>query len=388
MSADFVPESPARWTPPDADGPSWRAAVACVRLLIGSGDPEAVRRAVRRTDPDRLARAALAHGVAGPVVDALTRTGLTAPSALVAERAAAAGRHLRALEDLATVQRVFDGAGLAWFTAKGPVLAEMWFDRPFLRSYDDLDVYVRPADLAAAIAALVVTGARVADDDRWLSYHVPGEVRIAMPSGGIVDLHWRPFFGAASTRRFGVGTAEIVARARRRTVDQDVPAWVPAPADGLVHLCTHAAIAGAHQLSWLLDVDRWIHATAVTPADLRLALRRWQAGAAVGLVLARSASTLGSRPCARLHDALPPATRLATGVLSGGRAGAARQTGRWRAAGHRAAGGGVRDSTRWAARAAARRMVPPDVPDYGAGRDFLTAMRVAAEEEAAGRPPR
>lgn len=339
---------------PDVDATTWRLLVDSVRRLAGTLAPG--EGGVPDGDlPSDLATAALLHGVAGPVRDHLVAAGRAVPAALEHERLAAPGRHLRAVDDLAAVARALDGA-LPWLVVKGPVVAASWFGRPQLRSYDDVDLLVPGTRLGDALERLESAGAVVVDDDweHYLRHGLPGELRLRMPSGGLLDVHWRPFYTERLTSRHPVTAPELLVRAVRADVGGlSVPRL--SPADALVHLCLHAALSGAARLSWLVDAERAVATAPPSPAELRAAARRWRAGAAVVVQLGAAAQVLRAPHCARLARALPGPTRSAVAVLHAVAPPARGPAPVWRATLLRAVGDGVADTARWGTGAALRR---------------------------------
>ena len=337
---------------------AWRALVALVAATLRDEPcPSSVLDGVSRVDERSLVRLAQQHGVGALSAEALRGAGRPVPVALSGEVVQGAARHLRALDDLDRVRSALDGAAVPWLVAKGPVLAPTWFGHPFLRAYDDVDVYVTPADFGTAVRSLVEVGGVVADTDDFLRRVVPGEVRIVLAPDAAVDLHWQPFFYRVHARRFPVGVAEMLSRAREWRAADDREVLIPSTTDGLVHLCLHAAISGGDRLSWLVDIDRYLTSWPVEPADLRVAIGRWQAGAAVALMLARADTVLGSAPARRLLHGLPLSRRITAAGTERWR-GPQQPIGPVRTAAARSAGATLSSSVGWAARAGLRRVVP------------------------------
>jgi hypothetical protein len=335
----------------------WAVAVDCARALPTGSVPAALAATLATIDADALAPVARAHGVAALVAETYRRAGLAVPAVLADEVAVGAARHLRALRDLSTVRTILDDADVRFVVAKGPVLAGAWFGQPFLRAYDDLDVYVSPGTFRVAVGALVAAGGRVLDSDEFLRRTVPGELRIAFGPDAAVDLHWQPFFYQVHARRFPRGVDGILADARTWRADDGSTALTASRADGLVHLCLHGAVSGGGRLSWLLDIDRYLATWPVPTEELAHAVARWRAGAAVAVMLARTHAVLDSSRAAELATGLPgPAAAVARaaerrwgrGVIDGpARGGLARS-----------AGSGLGDTAGWAARAALRHVLP------------------------------
>ena len=91
------------------------------------------------------------------------------------------------------------------------------YGQPDLRGYTDLDVLVSPADLPAAVTALLDGGWPFIDWQSSLDRRPPmGELHLTGPAGTPVDLHWHLFYRAARPSRGRLDPAALVA-ARRYT---------------------------------------------------------------------------------------------------------------------------------------------------------------------------
>jgi hypothetical protein len=184
-------------------------------------------------------------------------------------------------------------ADLRWATFKGPVLSESLHPVAGLRSYGDLDVLVAPADLREAGERLFGAGWQVlATPDDLLNGAVTGEIELGRTGGAVVDLHWSLVLSETLRRRFTVPTPELLARSSPLLIGS-VEVHTLDPNDTLVHLCHHAAFAGAVRLVHLLDVDQAARRIQDWGEVVRRA-RSWGAGAQVALVLARSGRVLGT----------------------------------------------------------------------------------------------
>src|SRR5262249_20701768 len=161
----------------------------------------------------------------------------------------------RTLADLALIGGAFDELGVSWLVAKGPVLAEGVYDRPDLRTYTDLDLFVAPTWVGRALEALEGLGRPVLGPTlehlRRLSV---SEVHVVAPHGTVVELHFHLLNDAPQRERFTVPMAELYNRPRRVLLgDQSVPTLDPV--DTLVYLCLHACLSGADRLVWMKDVE-------------------------------------------------------------------------------------------------------------------------------------
>lgn len=205
---------------------------------------------------------------------------------------------------------------IPWAAFKGPVLSEVAHPVVGLRSYNDLDILVRPADLREVCARLLEAGWTIADfDDMLRNPLTPGEMHWRSPSGALIDLHWAMINMADRRRRFAVPTSELLDRRVPITLGFS-SGWTLEPADALAHVCLHAALTGANRLIYLVDAQRM--AQRVTNwAEVARRATAWKAAPHVALVLHRARRALGTSPVPDLDRLLgtSPALRVLTGAV-------------------------------------------------------------------------
>jgi hypothetical protein len=210
---------------------------------------------------------------------------------LRADRDAAISMHLRTCSVLDRLALLLPD--VPWATFKGPVLSELAHPVPGLRSYRDLDLLVPPRALREVASRFAEAGWTVADRAETLTLpEVRGEMHWRTPAGVMIDLHWSMFNMAAERRRLPVSTDHLLAR-RRATRLGLTSAPVLDPVDAFVHVCLHAAMSGADRMLMLLDVDQLCRQALDWDALVERA-RQWRAASAVGLVLRRTRSVLGT----------------------------------------------------------------------------------------------
>jgi hypothetical protein len=197
-------------------------------------------------DWEGLRDAALRHGVAALLYKRIVESASTAvpPEQLEALRALAVANERRSLRmsvQLLRLLELLSRNGLEAFPVKGPVMAETLYGDVGLRQFDDLDIAIRPRDLAGARDALLADGFRQTtgvgiDLDRLLASEP--EITFESPDRGIIlDLHWRlgPRFAHAS-----LPADELIANARKTTfLGRDILAL--SREDLFVVMCVHAA---------------------------------------------------------------------------------------------------------------------------------------------------
>ena len=270
----------------------------------------------RRAVPEDLCSAAVDHGVEGWALRRARLAGLTLPSLEAAVQGALA-RHLRATNDLGAAYDSLSAAGVPFMVVKGPALVERLYRAPDLRSYVDLDLLVRPADLEAAVNALESAGFRLLDAN-WPLLQAARvlELRLLSATGGAVDLHWSLCKGP---HRIDVAPPvqalldrSVVWRSGAR--EYRVADW----ADTLVHLAVHAAGSGGHRLLWCADIRAAVEAAPEDAGDaLRERVHGWSAGPQVHLMLSRTRAVLGTPVPREWFDSLEVPrgwTRFAAGM--------------------------------------------------------------------------
>lgn len=250
------------------------------------------------------------HGV-GPAVH-IALEGMDVDPELGTRLAAAYHRairtHLRAVEGLRMLHDVL-GSVAPWVVVKGPVLAGLLYRRPDIRSYVDLDIVVPPARFAEAVEALEEAGCGLADRN-WelLRDQVPGELRVMLPSGLWIDLHWHLVNIAAERNAFRLDTDALITRSRWVSIPGlTVPVRTLDQADTFLHLALHACLAGGDRLVWAADLHEAVRGDA-PPWDLVVSrAREQQTALAVGAMLRRAdrALPLGV-PTEVLDDLMPP----------------------------------------------------------------------------------
>ncbi len=276
------------------------AAAATARLLrrcVTEHDwaaaPVGVAALADQAGPDRVVAAAEFHGVSGCVHQSLAP--VFAPgrfAGLAAAHQRGMDRHVRALGDLARLGPPLDALGVPWLVVKGPVLAELHYTRPDLRSYSDLDVVVPASAVDDVLAALGEQGATLLDRNwRLLRELQVGEVLLRLRHETLLDLHWHLFTAPALRQTFRPSMAELLERARPARVGGTAIRTLD-PLDTLVHLGAHATLSGGHRLVWLKDLERVVAGAPPNWDDLVARARSWGMGPAVALALSRARRAL------------------------------------------------------------------------------------------------
>ena len=214
--------------------------------------------------------------------------------ALQREYAFHTARHMRALADLSLLKESLDRRHIDWLAMKGPVLAELLYARPDLRTYGDIDVVVRRAMYERAVEALQADGWRLLDRN-WelIRRERRGELHFALDHGTVADVHWHLLNRESVRRSLSLSMEEAFERAVEVNLAGSMVRTLH-PVDSLAHLCIHATLSGAHRLSWLKDIERAAAAAAVSWGDVIEVCERWRASPLAAIALDRSQRLLGA----------------------------------------------------------------------------------------------
>lgn len=194
--------------------------------------------------------------------------------------------HLLALDGLRTLTTMLADV-TPWLVVKGPVLSSSIYQRPDLRRYVDLDVLVPPARFRDAVGALERQGCQLLDRNWEIAQRdQPGELRVMLPSGLSIDLHWHLFNRPGLRSTFPLDIDKLVETSRAVDVS-GVQVRTLGRAATLVHLAVHACFSGGDRLSWAADLDQAIrHDQPPWDATVELAHRQ-RLGLVVGVMLRR-----------------------------------------------------------------------------------------------------
>jgi hypothetical protein len=210
----------------------------------------------------------------------------------LADSVACRARHAAAVEATRALVGWLEAEGIRPVVMKGVGFAAWIYPEPWMRPCGDIDLLVRPADHAAAIAVLVARGCA--------SRPVPGET----PSADValrltVRGHPFPVELHEELHQLGAGprlSAEAILAGRITLPVGGRPLPVPAEAHRVAHLLIHHP----GELDFRHVLDMVLAARAVGPAGLRRARRdlpaphRWLADLVAGV-----AADLGGLECDR-----------------------------------------------------------------------------------------
>lgn len=147
-------------------------------------------------------------------------------------------RHVLAARIYRRLHEALEAAGVDHLVLKGPHLAAMFYQRPWHRGYNDLDILVRPAEFELALDALVQAGFRMkpGGSPRQATRAAAYDRELNSDDGSVVELHR----DLSPYRLYALDQDGLFERAVAFKFDQ-IPAKGLSPEDLLVHLVIHAA---------------------------------------------------------------------------------------------------------------------------------------------------
>lgn len=176
-------------------------------------------------------------------------------------------RNLFIIEELRRLLRVFDEHDISVIPIKGPILALNYPDIA-LRSFNDLDLVVRPQDIERATAALNRLGYhrhRTLTADKEAFLLAKHNQRAFADSAGrlTIELHWKLFCeeksrAFPSARMYEKLTTCVLPRGDR-------PVHVLSAENTLLYLCVHAALSMYERVNWITDIA--VHLRANSQLD-------------------------------------------------------------------------------------------------------------------------
>lgn len=163
-------------------------------------------------------------------------------------------RSYRMADELVELQGLFRSQSIEMVAFKGPVLSSRVYPRLSDRSFADLDILIRPADLTRAAELLTASGYTIRQEDEALAgllnlshqYHAS----FARDNGTVVELHWA--FNAVRDETL-LDTEGMLRRAMAIPV-LGAPVMSLTVEDTILHLCVHGFRHRWSQLKWLADI--------------------------------------------------------------------------------------------------------------------------------------
>ena len=245
---------------------------------------------------DQLVDLACLHRVPGVIYRSLLALGIDG-EAFAGLRAAyqiASLSHRRCLIELGGMSEVLAELGRPWMVVKGPVLTEIAYADPGARLYEDLDLVVRPTDLASALTSIETAGGRVADLNWPMMVDLlRAEIPVVLRNGMLADLHWHLLVTPNIRSRFAMPMDELFERRVTVRVGGIEVATLD-PVDSLVYLCLHGSLSGGDQLVWLKDLDQVVDSGFADWDELIRRARRYRVDLVAAMQLERARVASGA----------------------------------------------------------------------------------------------
>jgi len=197
-------------------------------------------------------------------------------------------RNLWFTAELARVMQHFERRQLRALPYKGPLLAQLLYRDPGLRSFSDLDFLISPADFERAKQALAEIGYRPSVQLNS-AVESPAVERLRLRTGyersfdgaagkNLIELQWAllPHFYAVDLRVQDLRVQDLMARAGKTVVgEREMPCL--SPEDSLLVLCLHAGKHLWTRLIWLSDIAETLRSYSGTQTiDYSLVFSRAQ----------------------------------------------------------------------------------------------------------------
>ena len=185
------------------------------------------------------------------------------------------------VEELRQVTDLLSAAGIPVVVYKGPLLAQQLYGDVTMREFEDLDLLVRPVDVARVKALLCAASYDVADD---MTEHAEAYVArsgahyhrcfVHRGTGALLEVHWKTdvyFPVEQQDDQWWASRPSVrLGGAAYRTFDDS---------ELLLLLCLHLVKHQGHRLGWLVEIGELTNRanldwTAVEDAATRLRCRR------------------------------------------------------------------------------------------------------------------
>jgi hypothetical protein len=239
------------------------------RLIAFLAEHDVATETLAPADWDRLITLAHRHNVAPLLYARLNKRGVTAPPEIT-ERLhhvylASATRNVRLFRAVANILNALRSANIPVIPLKGACLAEAVYDNIALRPMGDVDLLVRPGDLAQALEVLRGLGYVAShpfdmESVRQVAHHMP---QLSKPGEVTIELHWT-IVNPCRNIRFDDRDLEGVWSRAMPVKIGGVDALMLSPMDLLWHLCLHASVQ--HRFDGIGLRDFW---------DMALVIRRY-----------------------------------------------------------------------------------------------------------------
>jgi hypothetical protein len=158
-------------------------------------------------------------------------------------------RHAQRLASLKRIVEAFAEEKIACVSLKGPLLAERFYDQPFLRPANDLDIVVRENEIGRAARLMLALGYSLDGSFPWPIHRIASHhLEFRAAGSPEVELHY-----AMQVGRSRLEPAEFIERSVIWKSPSGLEARVLSNADEAFHSCLHAASHAFRRLRWVFD---------------------------------------------------------------------------------------------------------------------------------------
>jgi hypothetical protein len=182
--------------------------------------------------------------------------------------------------------------GMDYAVIKGPALAHRYYADTAERDFTDVDVLVRPRDVALWRSHLDRCGL---SSSLWETCLAEGrsEIALAWSHTNYLDLHWGLINERSIREQFNWDIDGMLSRRTLRRIGP-METWTLDAADELANVCVHACMEGADRLVWQVDIDRLVRHGEVNWALFTEATVRARTNLIAAVMLQRTSLLLGT----------------------------------------------------------------------------------------------
>jgi hypothetical protein len=199
------------------------------------------------------------HGIGPLALNSLSSIPETPPQALRAFQdivVRSLARSVILVQRLGEVLHELESQNIASLVLKGPVFAEILYQSPALRPFEDLDLLIRPEDMKRAADILKKNDFREITSERERRFLKSGFHRKFRTSQGVVvELHWEllhPDFSALPASALWEKAQTKMLYGKSINTISDTDQFIYACIHLAKHLCSHALTKGI----WISDLER------------------------------------------------------------------------------------------------------------------------------------
>jgi len=160
--------------------------------------------------------------------------------------------HRRHAQRLAALRRLVEALAqerISYISLKGPLLAERFYEHPFLRPASDLDLVVMESDIGRAARLMLQLGYSLDESFPWRIHRIASHhLEFRAAGSPEIELHY-----AMQVGRTRLEPAQFIERSVTWKSAAGFEAQVLSNSDAAFHSCLHAASHAFRRLRWVYD---------------------------------------------------------------------------------------------------------------------------------------